>query len=520
MNNSTAIVNDKREIFGWAMYDWANSAFSTTVVTVFLGPYLTSITKAAADAGGLIYLLGIPIRFDSFFTYLISASVLLQVTFLPILGALADYSHLRKQLMQLFCVIGSSATILMFFIQPGGHWLAALLFLLANLSFGASMVFYNSFLPNIASEDQRDRVSSYGWAMGYLGGGLLLVINLILYLFADQLGISSSLVARLSLASAGFWWLGFSFITFTRLHSRRPARPLPPGQSYFTIGFQQLAGLMEVSPTLVTALMLLPLAIPVLILLRLPFWLAILPGAGPIAVMVMFIARKSRTLSEAMKFLVAYLFYNDGVQTVIAVSAIFASVELKFSSTNLILVILMIQFVAYLGALGFGWLAGRLGAKRAILFSLVIWSVVVIYAMAGMKSTAVVLGMEQRQLEFWLLGFVIALILGGSQALSRSLFAQMIPHDQEAEFYSFYEISERGTSWLGTFVFGLVNQMFGSLRIGMVSIIIFFLVGLAILPMVNVAKAILQSKQANPVQDTPPGGDSGPGPKVLPETGG
>ncbi len=499
MNHSTEIINDKREIFGWAMYDWANSAFSTTVVTVFLGPYLTSITKAAADANGLIYLLGIPIRFDSFFTYLISASVLLQVTFLPILGALADFSHQRKQLMQLFCILGSSATILMFFIQPGGHWFGALLFLLANLSFGAAMVFYNSFLPNIASEDQRDRVSSYGWAMGYLGGGLLLVVNLIMYLFADQLGLSSNLVARLSLASAGLWWLGFSMITFTRLRQRRPARPLPAGQSYLTIGFKQLADLMEVSPRLVTALMVLPLAIPVLILLRLPFWIALIPGAGPIIVMVIFIIRKARTLPEAMKFLVAYLFYNDGVQTVIAVSAIFASVELGFSSTNLILVILMIQFVAYVGALSFGWLAGRLGAKRAILVSLVIWSVVVIYGLFGMKGTAPILGMEQRQLEFWVLGFIIALILGGSQALSRSLFAQMIPKDQEAEFYSFYEISERGTSWLGTFVFGLVNQLFGSLRIGMVSIIIFFLVGLALLPMVNVAKAIAQAKQAKPV---------------------
>lgn len=511
MNNPEAIVNDKREIFGWAMYDWANSAFSTTVVTVFLGPYLTSITQAAADASGLIYLLGIPIRYDSFFTYLISASVLLQVTFLPILGALADYSHMRKQLLQLFCFLGAGATILMFFIQPGGHWFGALLFLLANLSFGAAMVFYNSFLPNIASEDQRDRVSSYGWAMGYLGGGLLLVVNLIMYLFADQLGLSSALVARLSLASAGLWWLGFSLITFARLRQRRPARKLQPGQSYFSIGFQQLASLMEVSPVLVTVLMLLPLAIPVLILLRLPFWIALIPGGGPILVMIIFIARKARTLPEAMKFLVAYLFYNDGVQTVIAVSAIFASVELKFSSTNLILVILMIQFVAYLGATGFGWLAGRIGAKRAILVSLVIWSVNVIYAWVGMKSTATVFGMEQRQLEFWVLGFIIALVLGGSQALSRSLFAQMIPHEQEAEFYSFYEISERGTSWLGTFVFGLVNQMFGSLRIGVVSIIIFFLVGLAILPTVNVAKAMLQSKQGQP---------AGAGEDALLESGG
>lgn len=492
MGLRTTTVNDKREIFGWAMYDWANSAFSTTVVTVFLGPYLTAITKAAADANGLVYLLGVPIRYDSFFAYVISASVLLQVTILPILGALADYSHLRKQLMQLFCVLGSASTILMFFIQPGWHWLAALMFLVANLAFGASIVFYNSYLPNIASEDQRDRVSSYGWAMGYLGGGLLLVLNLVLYLFAGKLGLDSGMVARISLASAGVWWLGFSFITFARLRPRHAVRPLPKGQTYFSIGFTQLATLMEVPVSLVTALMLLPLLIPVLFVVQVPISLALLPGIGPVAVLVIFIARKARTLPEAMKYLVAYLFYNDGIQTVISVSAIFAAEELGFSSTNLILVILMIQFVAYLGALGFGRLAGKLGTKRTILLSLVIWCATVIYAFLGMKSLAPVLGIEQRQLEFWVLGFVIALILGGSQALSRSLFAQMIPADQEAEFYSFYEISERGTSWMGTFLFGLVNQLFGSLRMGIVSLIFFFVIGLVLLPLVNVPRAMRQ----------------------------
>jgi UMF1 family MFS transporter len=493
-------ADDKKEIFGWAMYDWANSAFSTTVVTVFLGPYLTNITRLAADGNGLVYMLGVPIRFDSFFTYIVSASVLLEVTFLPILGALADYSHLRKRLMQLFCIIGSVATILMFFILPGGFWLGGLLFLIANLAFGASVVFYNSYLPNIASEGQRDRVSAYGWAMGYLGGGILLLVNLVMYLFAGKLGLSSGMVARISLASAGVWWLGFSFITFAALRPRHAPRPLPTGQTYFSIGFKQLSDLMELPSRLVTLLMMLPLAIPVLFLLRAPIVVALLPGLGPVAVLGLFIARKARTLPEAMKFLVAYLLYNDGIQTVIVVATIFATQELNFSSQNLILVILMIQFVAYLGALGFGWLAGRFGAKRTVLGSLVIWSLVVIYAYGGMKSAAPMLGMEQRQLEFWLLGFVIALVLGGSQAISRSLFAQMIPHDQEAEFYSFYEISERGTSWMGTFLFGLVNQLFGSLRLGIVSVIVFFLLGLAILPFVNVRKAIEQSKAASAEQ--------------------
>ncbi len=491
------LVNDRREIVGWAMYDWANSAFSTTVVAVFLGPFLTAITKAAADAQGLVYLFGTPIRYDSFFAYCISASVLLQVTFLPILGALADYSHLRKQLMQFFCVIGATATIGMFALRPGLHWLGGGLFLIANLAFGASIVFYNSYLPNIASPDQRDRVSSFGWAMGYLGGGLLLLLNLVLYLFADTLGLGTDTVARISLASAGAWWLGFSFITFATLRQRHAVQPLPPGETYLSIGFTQLSRLMDAPTSLVTALMLLPLAIPVFFVLGLPLPVILAPALGPLSVLAIFIVRKARTLPEAMKFLVAYLFYNDGVQTVIAVSAIFAANELQMSSTNLILVILMIQFVAFIGALGFGRLAGRFGAKRAILGSLVIWSAVTIYAYGGLQSTAQVLGMEQRQLEFWLLGAVIALVLGGSQALSRSLFAQMIPADQEAEFYSFYEVSERGTSWLGTFIFGLVNQLFGSLRMGILSLIVFFVVGLILLPMVNVPKAIAEARRTS-----------------------
>ena len=493
------LINDRREIFGWTMYDWASSAFSTTVGTVFLGPYVTGIAEEASKAtGGFLYLGNVAIKFDSLFAYGISASVLLQVTVLPLLGALADYSHLRKQLLMFFSTLGALATLLMFFIGPGGHWLAAVLFIIANVAFGASIVFYNAYLPSIAGEEQRDHVSSRGFAMGYLGGGLLLVANLVMFLFRDRLGLSSTLVARISLASAGAWWLGFSFVAFNALRPRHAVRSLPTGQTYLTIGFKQLADLLHAPTPLVTILMLLPLAVPVLILLRLPIALALLPALGPIVVLVIFLVSKSRVLPEAVKYLTAYLLYNDGIQTVIAVAAIFAAQELGMSDINRILVILMIQFVAFGGAFAFSFLARRMGARNAILVSLVLWSVVVIYAYAGMKNPTVVqgLGIPQRELEFWLLGFVVALILGGSQALSRSLFAQMIPHDQEAEFFSFYEVSERGTSWLGTFIFGVVNQQFGSLRLGILSLIFFFVVGLALLPLVNVPKAIAQGKQA------------------------
>ncbi|MCC7360785.1 MAG: MFS transporter [Anaerolineales bacterium] len=440
-------LNDKREIFGWTMYDWANSAFSTTVITVFLGPYLTSIAEAAADANGFLRVLGFTIRFDSFFTYCISISVFLQLFLLPVLGAIADYSHLRKRMLQIFALLGAAATLLMFFIVPGRHLFGGLLLVIGNLSFGASIVFYNAYLPDIAGMDQQDRVSSAGFAMGYAGGGLLLLLNLILFLFKGSLGLDTALVARLSLASAGVWWLGFALITFAALRPRHAVRQLPPGESYFTIGFKQLANTF----------------------------------------------REIRHFPQTVRYLLAYLFFNDGIQTVIVVSAIFAAQELGMDATTRILVILMIQIVAFGGAYFYGWLAGKLGAFRALITSLIVWSVAVIYAFAGMRSPALVLGLEQRQLEFWLLAFVVAIVLGGSQALSRSLFSRMIPVGREAEFFSFYEVSERGTSWIGPFLFGLVNDRTSSLRFGILSVIVLFIAGLGILLTVNVPRAMAEA---------------------------
>ena len=172
----------------------------------------------------------------------------------------------------------------MLFIGPSGYWLGAGLFLLANVCFGASIVFYNSYLPSIASEDQRDHVSAVGFAQGYAGGGLLLLLNLVLFLFGGKLGLNNAGVARISLASAGVWWLGFSFFTFSRLRARHAVRPLPASESYLTIGFRQLATLLNARIGVVTILMLLPLLVPVLILLQLPVQLALLPAAGPILV--------------------------------------------------------------------------------------------------------------------------------------------------------------------------------------------------------------------------------------------
>jgi UMF1 family MFS transporter len=217
-----------------------------------------------------------------------------------------------------------------------------------------------------------------------------------------------------------------------------------------------------------------------------------IPLFGPIILLVRFLRNKSRTTPETSKYLTAYLIYNDGIQTVISVAATFAAAPLlrgglELSQTILISVILLIQFVAFFGALLWGKLAGWIGAKQAIIVSLVIWSGVVIYAYSGMKG-------DSRATEFMILGAIIALVLGGSQAISRSLFAQMIPKNKEAEFFSIYEISERGTSWLGTLVFGIAVTIFGNLRIAILLLIVFFIVGLAILPFVNTNKAMNDSK--------------------------
>ena len=308
-----------REQRGWYFFDWAVSAYSTTVGAVFLGPYLTSIAEAAAkDTGGLLYPFGpsIPIAAGSFYAYMTSLSVLLQVFFLPILGAVADYTALKRRMMGIFAYISTVAVILMFFMQGTDYLFGGILYLVANLTFGASMVFYNAFLPEIATPDERDAVSSRGFAFGYLGGGLLLILNLALFLSYEQIGIDGGLAVRICLASAGVWMAIFIPITLRSLPNTAAVHDLQKGQSVVTAGFAQLAETL----------------------------------------------RNSVRYPQTLLFLGAYLLYNDGVQTVIAMSSTFGTQELGMESQTLIITILMVQFVAWFGALGFNQVARRIGA--------------------------------------------------------------------------------------------------------------------------------------------------------------
>jgi UMF1 family MFS transporter len=510
---NTAPIDQRREINGWAMYDWANSAFSTTVIAVFLGPYLSSLVEASArsSADGVARFIGIPMAPESFFPFMTSFSVAFQAGLLPILGAIADYSNRRREMLRLFAAIGALATLAMFFVQ-GELWaLGGVLFVIANVAFGASIVFYNAFLPDIVSEAQRDRVSSFGWAMGYLGGGLLLIVNLAIFIARDAIGLSGGMAVRINLASAGLWWLLWMLFSVNRLRNRGTARALPAGQTTLSVAFKQLEHTMMARAELIAVLLLSPLSIfviaPVLALTGNSLDLAFIAMLGPVIMIAIFLIRKGRTLPQTARFLLSYLIYNDGIQTVISVTATFAAAPLirgglQMPTIRLTLLILMIQIMGFVGALVFGRLAKALGTKRALVLSLLIWTSAVVFAYFGLNGTDIVLALPESlggamlraEAQFWALGAIIATVLGGSQALSRSLFSRMIPKAQEAEYFSIYEISERGTSWLGPFVFAAVNQRFGDLRLAILSVVAFFVIGLAVLLFVNVKRAIEEAR--------------------------
>jgi UMF1 family MFS transporter len=444
---------DKREYWGFSLYDWANSGYVTTVGTVLFAPYLTSV--AETDACGYVgttdhpcntdlHVLGLAVSPGSLAFYVVTVATLVSALFLPVVGAIADRLERKKLLMCGFSWVGALAACCMVFVAGGNWQLGALLLLIGNLCLGASLVIYDSILIDIAPPDQRDSVSSRAWAFGYAGGFILLLVNLAVVTAHDALGMSQGTAVRLSLLSAGLWWGLFTFIPFARLRNRPPTSVVPVrGGSLVRQSFGQLAATLK----------------------------------------------HMRTYPMTLLFLVAYLFFNDGIQTVVSVSSTFGEKQLGFETQVLIATILMVQFVAFFGAIAFGRVAARYGAHRTITGGLVIWMVIVI---AGYFLPA------KQLVPFLVLGASIGIVLGGTQALSRSAFSQLIPKGREAEYFSLYQAGERGTSWLGTLVFGLVHQLTGSYRPAIVALGLFFLVGLILLTRVDMRRGIEEAGNSQP----------------------
>ncbi|MFG1876370.1 MFS transporter [Sphaerisporangium sp. NPDC049003] len=433
----------KREQRGWYWYDFANSGFQTTVITVFLGPYLTTLAeKAAGGEDGFVGFLGFDFRAKAYFSAIVTMSVVLQIVIMPVAGALADHTGRKKELLALFAYVGAAATLGFYFVSGDAYVLGGVLFVIANVAFGAAMVVYNSFLPQISRPDERDAVSSRGWGFGYLGGFLLLAVNLFLY---EGSGIDQGLAVRISLASAGLWWALFTVIPLLRLRNRRVAtHDATPAQA---VGgsFRQLGRTIA----------------------------------------------DLRRYPRSLLFLLAYLIYNDGVQTVISFSATYADQELGLGKSVQITAILMVQFVAFGGALLLGWLASRFGTKRTVLVSLVVWTAVVAVAYFLEKGAAV---------QFYAIAFLIAIVLGGTQALSRSLYSLVIPAGKEAEYFSLFEISDKGSAFLGSLTLTLALQLTDSYRLAILSLVIFFVVGFALLTVVNLPRAIREAGNEVPAR--------------------
>ncbi len=444
-----------KEQRAWYFYDWANSAFVTTTATVLFGPYLTAVAETAAcgEAGtpedpctADVLVAGVPMAAGSIAAYSVTFATLVSALLLPVVGALADRTSHKRHLMAAFAWVGAAAAASMVFVAGSNWQLGVALLVVASICLGSSLVVYDAILVSIAHEEDRDRVSSRGWALGYLAGGLLLAVNLAI-VSTLPFGLSTSEAVRISLLSAGLWWGLWTLVPFLGLHDRPPTAVVPiedgPRPGPVRQAFGQLADTL----------------------------------------------RHARGYPQTLLFLVAYLLYNDGVQTVIYASSLYGNRQLGLSPDQLIIAILVVQFVAFGGALLLGRIAKTHGSKRTILGSLVMWTVVV---GAGYFLPA------RQLLPFLALAVGIGIVLGGSQALSRSLFSLLVPRGREAEYFSLYQAAERGTSWFGTLAFGLTFQATGSYRSAILVLIVFFVAGFVVLLKVDVRRGIVEAGNAVP----------------------
>src|SRR4030043_1523949 len=429
----------KREIFGWAMYDFANSAFATTILAVIFNQYFATVV-AGGERG--IEFFGYHLHGASFFTFSVALSMAITAMLAPFLGAVADASASKKRFLMIFCYIGILFTGCLYFVHAGNYWRGAIFVVIANIGFAGGNVFYNAFLPEISTDQNIGRISGLGWALGYVGGGVLLGINLIMLKYPGWLGLPDKyFTVQDCFLSVALWWLIFSLPIFLFLRERGQ-KSLPPFEkNYFNEGYQRLQHTF----------------------------------------------RRIKTFRELTKFLAAYLIYNDGIETVIVMASIFGAQVLGMETGEIILFFLMIQGIAFFGSLIFGFLADAIGNKKAVIISLGIWSLIVIWAFK--------LGIIwDPKTEYWILGVLAGIVMGGSQAASRSLQGIFTPDANSAEFFGFFAVSGKFAPVFGPVIYGILVAITGNVQSGILSVLIFFLVGMAILWTVNEKKG-MEEKQ-------------------------
>jgi len=427
------VRGDGRVIFGWAMYDWANSAYSTTIAVAILPMYFAGVVVPPEG-----YRIGTTLfAAETLWGFMVSAAAFIVFALAPLLGAIADYCAAKKKFLFAFCVPGVIAALLLATCGPGDVRLTIALFVLSQVGFVGANVFYDAFLPQIAGPGETDRVSSKGFAYGYAGGGLQFACALGLIAGHDALGLTEAGAARLAMLTAALWWGGFALVTARYLREPAPGRSLPPATTPSVAGYLSL-GFARVWHTLLQV----------------------------------------GRLKHLALFLLAFLFYSEGVQTVIQMATMYGKQELRLPATTLMATLLLVQVVGIFGALLFGRIAGRIGARRAVILSLAVWCGVVLYAYFIRTAGA-----------YFVLGALVGLVLGGTQAISRSLYASMVPEDAPAEFFGFYSVVSKFSAVGGPFLFALIRHWTGSSRQALLAVIVFFVVGILLLALVDERKA-------------------------------
>jgi UMF1 family MFS transporter len=418
------IKNDPKVVRGWCMYDWANSTFSLTVVSAIFPDYFLSVTTNPARHDEVAFL-GRDIPNSALFSYAVSFSFLLAALLSPFLSSIADYSGRKKNFMQAFCYLGAVSCALLYFFTEDTITLSVFAFVFASVGYSGSIVFYNSFLPEIVTEDQSDRVSARGFSYGYVGSVILLLFNLIMILKPGWFGnIETSQAVRISFLSVGIWWIVFAQYSFYHLPSNVYKRE--GGGNWLFQGWKELQKVWNELQ-----------------------WQKVLK-----------------------KFLVGFFFYNMGVQTVMYVSPMFAKEVVKLETTSLIIIILILQLVAIPGAMFFAWLSGKLNNIQALIVAVIVWIGICIGAY-----------FIRDAMDFYLVATVVGFVMGGIQALSRSTYSKLIPETSidHASYFSFYDVTDKVAISMGSFVFALIKDLTNNMRISIIFLAVFFVIGLVVL---------------------------------------
>ena len=413
------IKNDKKTIQGWAIYDWANSVFNLVITTAVFPPFFVAVAPELVDVFGM------EIKSSALYSYAISFSYLILALGLVFLSGIADAGGLRKPFMKVATIVGGLACAGLFlFDNPDMTLTAVVLFILALVGFGVSLVFYNSYLPDIATPDQHDKVSAKGYTYGYIGSVILLLVILAMIQFKGALGFDTeSMPIRIGFILVGVWWIGFGLYAIGRLPSDSKGTST---SSLVADGMRELGN----------------------------------------------VGKQIFTDSNKVKFLCSYFFYIGGVNIVIYLASVFAKDELGFGSSELILLILLLQFLAAAGAFLFAYVSERSGNKLSLLIQLVIWVVICIAAY-----------FVQGKINFYVIAVFVGLVFGGLQSLSRSTYSKMIddPDIPLSSYFSFYQVVTYAGIFIGTLVFGLVEQMTQNMRYSILATSGFFILGLLIL---------------------------------------